>query len=84
MAAVARDESPLAALWINLLPSGRRALCALAGLPAPVIDEWCWQRLPTADRMRLVRAMYTLAQVSIDCANALAAAGAALTDGLKT
>jgi len=64
-------DDPLADLWWNLLEAQRRALCELAYLDPHVADVYIWAELPVDARVRLVRAMRLLSELSMDCAHAL-------------
>lgn len=64
-------EAILAELWFNMLRGPRRALAELAYLDPDALERVQWQSMPVDSRMRLVRAMRVLAEISIDCAIAL-------------
>lgn len=71
-------EEVLATLWLNLLNGPRRALCELAHIDPKVGEQFQWKLLPVDHRVRLVRAMQALAEISVDCAVALQLARDAL------
>lgn len=70
-------EKVMEELWFNLLQRPRRALCELAHIDAP-LEQFSWPRIPVDDRVRLVRAMHAMAEISVDCAVALELARNAL------
>lgn len=63
-------ERLLEVLWFNMTSAPRRALCALVYIE----DDYTrtpWASIPVADRVRLIRSMRLLAELSADCARTL-------------
>jgi hypothetical protein len=61
----------LETLWFNLLDSPRRALCELAHIDPNIGTQYNWKLIPVEYRVRLIRAMKALSEISVDCAVAL-------------